>query len=274
MANHIITRRSKALGIIACAITLATAPAVPLGAQSAWSRVPAFPKGCFQKDDTFTRDADRVLDEITQATYKQDEANAAVKAKFDEIDGGTRQSRMMAFLQKDPANAAKYMQDMTAGAAKQQEMVQASSSKGQALRERFRKLQAEHRTEADQVLAFKGKAMEQLEPGGDPAKARAFAAQFDAAYPKLCEKWYTSSSSPFLTYLGELKQFMVDAELPAAEEAVRLDRVNFKIFGIPDAGYASTAELKAVSEYLKVARTIFDLRVVEAWPGSIKPRGR
>jgi hypothetical protein len=139
-----------ALGALAGATLLAA----PLGAQSPWSKVPAFPKGCFQQGDTFARDADKALEELTQATYRQEEANAAVKAKLDEIDAGTRQSRMMTFLQKDPANAAKYMQDMTAGAAKQQ-----------------------------------------------------------------------------------------------------------------------TAELKAVTEYLGAARLIFDLRLVEAWPGGLKPSG-
>ena len=76
------------------------------------ARVPAFPTACYSKDDPFLADLENVMNELQEAIYKQQETNAALKARIDAVPVGQQQSNLIAFMQKDPAAAQKFMQDM------------------------------------------------------------------------------------------------------------------------------------------------------------------
>ena len=86
-----------------------------------------------------------------------------------------------------------------------------------------------------------------------------FAAAYDAAYEKLCGKWWRATS-PFVTWLGELKRHLIDDAIPAENDLVRGQKLQLDVMGIVATGFKSPAELKAVREYLASARKIYQQR--------------
>ena len=68
--------------------------AAPLGAQSAWTKVPRFPNQCYSDKDTFDADIQAARDAMAQAHVRQSDINAALKAKADNLDDATKQSKV------------------------------------------------------------------------------------------------------------------------------------------------------------------------------------
>src|SRR5688572_1746643 len=247
------------------ALLLSIVLVAPLGAQSLWSRVPAFPTACYTKNETFAADVEKARSDLDAAITRQAEVNAAVKAKQQALDMGQQQARMMAFLQKDPVAGRKYMEAVAAG-PEQQTRIAAMSTKRAALQEQWNTAKAEFDTERAALVAMRQKAAEQGESGGSPARARELTIKHNGAYEQHCAKWFRDPKSPFLVYLADLKRFLVEDAIPYGESAERTEPLNFQVFGIPATGYRTTATSDAVKEYLEVAGRVFDPRLAEPMP--------
>src|ERR1041384_7357808 len=90
---------------------------IGLAAQSAWSRVPTLPTNCYQKQDQFFEQSDKEWVDLGTASEQQRATNSALSHQVTTMDPATKQARMMAFMQKDPANAAAFMQQGATDAA-------------------------------------------------------------------------------------------------------------------------------------------------------------
>ena len=95
-----------AASLLACFLVAAA----PASAQDSWGRVPALPTACYN-DDHFFETADTAYQEIAAAYRTQYDMNEAIDHQLKELDGAARQQRLMAFLQKDPINGSKFMQE-------------------------------------------------------------------------------------------------------------------------------------------------------------------
>ena len=229
-------------------------------AQDWWSKVPAFPKACYSKDDTFLADLEKVMNELQEAIYKQEETNSALKAKLDALDAGERQSRMIAFMQKDPVAAQKVMQDMASGPQAADGMKAASETR-EALRKQLQEAEAEWDKASKPLWASLDEFRGESDPAGNPAKARAAAARYNAGYQKLCPSWFAESDSPFLEYLADFKRYVVDEVTPAANDLVKTQTLHFTVFNVSGNGYRTVEDLNGIHEYLKEVWKIFDKRV-------------
>ena len=234
-----------------------------LAAQNPWSQVPELPTACYTNNETFAADVEKARSEVDATITRQDEVNAAVKAKHQALDMGQQQSRMMAFLQKDPVAGRKYMEAVAAAGPDQQARIAAISAKRAALQEQWNTAKAEFDAERATLVTMRQKAAEQGESGGNPARARELIGKHNAAYEQLCAKWFRDPKSPFLVHLADLKRFLVEDAIPYGEAVERTDRLNFQVFGIPATGYRTTATSDAVKEYLEVAGRVFDARLAE-----------
>src|SRR6185295_3871025 len=92
-----MSRFRTAANLFACSLFASA----PLSAQGLWSKVPAFPTACFTQDQ-FYEQAGKAYEETAALYKKQYEANTAIDHQLKELDAATQQSRMMAFMQRDP----------------------------------------------------------------------------------------------------------------------------------------------------------------------------
>jgi hypothetical protein len=247
--------------IAAMTFLLLTLAAHESSAQDWWSKIPAFPTACYTNDDPFLTDLEKVANELQEAIYKQEETNSVLKAKLDALDAGERQSRMIAFMQKDPAAAQKVMQDVAAIGAQAGEEVQALSEKREALKKKLQEAEAEWEKAQKPLWPSLEEYRGESDPAGNPAKARAAAARYDAGYQKLCPSWFAESGSPFLAYLAAFKQHVENEVTPAAHDHVQTQMLHFTVFGVPGDGFRTVDDLKGIHEYLGEVRNVFNKRL-------------
>ena len=102
--------------------------------------------------------------------------------------------------------------------------------------------------------------------GARAAKASVVSEQYNAAYQKLCAKWF-GESSPYWAYMSALKDYHERHAIPLADEGDRTDKAMLDVFDIKYTGYKSVAPLQAVHEYLGAAFAIFQKRDLEPTRG-------
>jgi hypothetical protein len=232
----------------------------PVAAQDPWSRVPPAPTGCYSTGDPFTAQVEKARDDLSALITRQKEVNTAAQAKLDEIDAMAKQQRMMTFLQKDPAKAQKYMQDVAAMGTKEQELINTLAAGKAELEKELAAADTKFKAEQEPLNALLQQARGTAEQS--PDRARPIFAQYNQGYEKLCARWF-SPGSPYLTHLANLKKSQVETTIPLGEEVARLHLVHFEIFAVPRAGYQSTARLEAVHEYLTAYARVYDKRRAE-----------
>ena len=248
---------------VASLLTCSLFASAPVSAQNLWSKVPALPTTCFNQDQFFDQ-AERVYQEVSALARKQTEANAAVGRQLTELDGSTQQARMMAFLQKDPVNAGKFMQDAATAGQRAQELLTDVERKRKALKEQFETLQSQYKADMAKVGPLWTTFQNATDPGSGvgAAKINEYAAAFNSAYDQVCAKWW-KATNPFLSYLADVRKFEVETFIPYEEFTAKGKRQQFDIMGISSAGYRSPGEAEAVAEYLKEAQKIFQLRFAD-----------
>jgi hypothetical protein len=255
-----MTRSAKSLAAVVSSSLLILAS--PIRAQDVWARVPALPKACYTEGETFRDGLMKQIEAVRAESRKQGAINGALDEKLKQLDLGTQQSRMMAFMQKDPSTAQKYMQDVMTSSTKQQQAVAELTAKRTALDEQRDHVEAQYKAEATPLDHLNATHMSETEPGGSVAKAAAAARQYNSEYQKLCAKWWSASDSPFLSYLGALKRFEVEDAIRIEDELARVQKVHFEIFGIPGgAAYKSTASMDAAIEYMNAVDKIYQKRL-------------
>ena len=233
----------------------------PPSAQGLWSKVPPFPTTCFTQDQ-FYEQAGKAYEETLALYKKQYEENAAIDQRLRDLDAATQQSRMMAFMQKDPMNAGKFMQEAAMAGQRAGDMQADVDAKRKALKEQFETLQSQYKADMAKTDPLWTKFVDAQAHGSNatPAKINEYAAAFNAAYEnRVCAKWW-KTTSPFLPYLADFKRFAVESWIPLEEFVANTKRQSLDIMGIPSAGYKSPGEAQAVGEYLREAQKVFQLR--------------
>jgi hypothetical protein len=224
--------------------------------------VPALPTQCFT-DDGFFQTAGNVSHDVVLPAYqRQYDANEAIDKQLQALDAGTKQQRMMAFVQKDPMNAGRFIQESQMGAQRSGEMQTEVDNKRKALAERYKTLEAQYKSEfATTTDPLWTKFMNAQAPGAEVtvAQVKEYAAAFNAAYEKLCAKWWRGET-PFAAYLRDFKTFEMESPIPLAEFGAKTKRQTLDIMGIPSAGYQSVGEQEAVMDYIKEAQKVYQLR--------------
>lgn len=242
------------------ALTVLIALSAPAAAQGPWARLPALPTACYTKSDAFDGDGEKLRLDLDAAIGRQEEVNKSLVAKYASLDMMTQQSRLQAFMMKNPEAAGKYLEDQSNMAARMH--APEIAEKRNASDEKLKTIQAQYVAEAAPLTPLFTRYRDATEPAaGDAGHARIpeYAAAYDAAYERFCGKWW-SATSPFVPWLGELKRLLVDAVIPEEDDMARVQKLQLDVMGIPAAGYKSTAELKAVREYLAAARKIYAQR--------------
>lgn len=252
-------RRSKtALFVISFCI------GAPLAAQDPWARVPAFPTTCYDNETpAFGERISNIRHEIVVVADQQAAINSALKQKLNGLDVATQQSNMMAFMTKNPAKAGAVLQEIALAGQKQQQVLQRIAELTGALREQWNAADAEYARENDALKAIQVEHSKVAPaPGapGDPVRARQIAARYDAEYAKLCAKYLTSASNPFLKYLADFKNYLITEQIPGDDERAKYEKLQFELNGIPSAGFKPNGTYTAVSEYLNGVHKVFSRR--------------
>jgi hypothetical protein len=245
---------------------------IGLAAQSAWSRVPTLPTNCYQKQDQFFDQADKAWVDLGHAEEEQRGVNLALGHQLTVMDPATKQSRMMAFLQKDPAKAAALMQQGSSDAAQLPERQKAAENKKKDLQGRVDALKKQYADESAPLIALRlridAAAEDAMNHGAGVEQRRnviaPLVAQYNGAYERICAKWWSATTSPFVSYLNDFKQYEVELNIPLGDWVAKQEKDQLDLYGVPTTTYKSTAEMLAVREYLQEARTIYGLRLNEA----------
>ena len=230
-------------------------------AQGAWARVPPLPTACYTKGETFYDDNVKAQAELEAAINTQRDLNDGLTLKLKELDLTTQQSRMMAFMTKDPAAAAKYAEDAASFGTRQRDAQARLAEKRQAVEEKLKGIQARYVSDAAPLTPLYKAFQDAADNGSDVGRARiqALATAYDTAYEKLCARWW-AVTSPYVTYLGELKRMLMEVAVPYGDDFTRWQKTQLDIMGIPSSGFKSTAEMQAVKEYLEAARKVYQHR--------------
>ena len=138
---------------------------------------------------------------------------------------------------------------------------QALSEKREALKTQLQEAEAEWQKAMEPHWAALEEFRGESDPAGNPAKARAAAARFNAGYQRLCPSWFAESGSRFLKYLTDFKAYVVDQVTPAANDLVQTQMLHFTISNVPSTGYRTVDDLKGIHDYMTEVREIFSKRV-------------
>ena len=245
--------------VAASALVFSLAPTAPAIEQGLWSKVPAFPTSCYSNDQ-FYEQAGNAYGETLPIYKKQYDANEAIDRELSHLDPAAQQTRIMAFLQKDPMNAGRFMQEAATAGQRAQEIQAEVEGKQKALNARFETLESQYKADmakVDPLWTKFARASNATVP-----HLNELAAAFNTAYEtQVCAKWW-KSSSPFLTYLADFKRYETESWIPYKEFVANGKRKSLDVMGMPSAGYKSPGELEAVMEYLKEAQKVFQLRFV------------
>ena len=91
------------------ALLLLMVVATPLTAQNPWTRVPAFPTTCYTSGDPFPEQLEAAMAANQDAIGRQEQINHGLNDQLKSMDRSAMQSKMMAYMQKNPAGFQAYM---------------------------------------------------------------------------------------------------------------------------------------------------------------------
>lgn len=255
-----MSRSTAALNALACLVTVS----LPLAAQDPWSKVPAFPTACYDNSGQgFHGAVSDIRHELVVAGDKQREINSALREKLANLDVSEQQSRMMAFMMKDPATAGAKMQEIALAGQKQQQALERLAQTHSALAEQLEAAEAQYAVEKaalDAIQVEYSKVAAAAHSPGDPVRAKQIAARYDAEYQKMCAKWLVAESSPLLKYLASKKSLLIKEQIPGEEERASHEMFQLEVNGIPTAGFKSAGVYTAVVAYLDDVTKVFGRR--------------
>ena len=266
--------RSQLLVIVAlvCGTTALPAQAT---ATDPWTKVPAAPTTYF-RDLDFSRRLGDLAVELQDLRRRQEEINTAITVEYQKLGPMEIVNRMNAFMMKDPQKAMKMMeaQQSTAtqlkpgaiDAAKRernaefeqlraafQAEMEAAAKPYQAQREEIRKTGTVS-VMAGADWAFKTKAAEtayneQIDKENADISARSAA-------------WF-GPSGKFTAWLANYRATVIDPMARGEEGIDGLKVAQFAMMETPGGAFRSTAQMKAVRDYLEEMRKVWDLRIVK-----------
>ena len=251
--------------VAASALALSSAASAPAFEPNLWGKVPAFPTSCYSNDQFYSQ-AQIAYDETLPIYKRQYDANEAMDKELSRLDPAAQQTRIMAFLQRDPVNGGRFMQEAAMAGQRAQEIQSEVEGKQQALKSQFETLQSQYKADMAKVDPLWSKFTSAS--NATVAQLNDLATAFNNAYEtQVCAKWW-KSSSPFLAYLADFKRYETESWIPYKEFVANGKRKSLDVMGMPSAGYKSPGESEAVMEYLKETQKVFQLRFMA--PGQIR----
>jgi hypothetical protein len=224
--------------------------------QDPWSRVPPLPQSCYDANPGFVQQLQNISHELTVEMDRQAGINSEITQKSINMDMTEKQQKMMAFMQKNPTEAGKMMQDIAMAGQKSGQDVERLKERTQAFDEQLKSAEKLYATDNAVLDGIQKKYLD----AENLALARQLAAQYNTEYEKLCAKWLKSESSPLLKYLADYKRYLVEEQIPMDEERAQWAKKEFTLYGVPSTGYKSTAVPKAVTDYLGAMITVYGRR--------------
>ena len=256
-----MTARRRALPVLAL-----LAAATPLEAQDPWSMAPALPSACYAKEDNFGEELERAKAALEVASHQRAQTNPSLKRIF--ADPATLQQRLMAAMQKNPAQAAEIMKSMQQmGTAERQASVAALGQEQIRFDEKKTKLKAAFQAEKDAMLGpiyvrIKQHLCELGCTAADGAIVRAGWIEYNKQYETvLCPRWF-GQNIPAL--LAEYRAYLVNDFIPKGLEGEAAVRRQLELFGVSAQEYQPVAGLNGVVAYLRFALDLFNERRSEA----------
>ncbi len=232
----------------------------PLSAQSAWTKAPPLPKGCYRGQglDTFDADVDKARTSLEADIETQEQINKRLRDQVFNMDPATLNQRMMAVMQKDPAKAPEIMQAMQSmGTPQGQSGVMGAETERSDFDARKKKLMADFDADSKAVLG----PSYQRTFDGTAAQRAAARAEYNRQYETVvCPRWF-GKQVPDL--LASYRTFLVEQQIPARAEAEATGARMFELFEIPAKDFRPLAEQKAVLDYVRYASDLFLLRFLE-----------
>jgi len=235
-----------------------------LAAQDPWSRVPAFPTSCYDTGNPgFLEMLSSFRHEVVAAADRQTAINSALRQKLIDMDPSEKQSKMMAFMMKNPTEAGQMMQDIAAAGQQSNQFMEQFLQKKAALDEQLNSAESLYlkaKAPLDAVLQQWNAAQPDHGKPRNPVLSRQLAARYDAEYEHLCAKWLRADSSPLLKYLSDLKAFQISEQIPGELERERHLKREFDLYGVAHGTLKSTAAQQAVLDYVTAMTTVFRRR--------------
>ena len=236
--------------------------APPLAGQDPWAKVPAFPTTCYDDGSYGTR-LSNLRHELTTEADAQNSINSEIRQKSIDMDPMVKQQKMMAFLQKNPAEAGPMMQGIAMAGQKSAQDVERLSSRTKAMDEQLKAAEDQYKTEfapLNEIHKKYNANMPEHGNPGNPALVRQYGEQYNAGYERLCAKWLTTPSSPLLKYLSDYKTFLTEEKVAAGLERAQWEKKEFDLYGVPSANFKPTAAHSAVGDYLDAMHKVFARR--------------
>ena len=240
--------------------------AAPLVAQDPWAKAPALPTACYAKEDAFGEALEKAKTELEEASHQRNQTNPSLKKIF--ADPATLQQRLMAAMQRNPAQAAEIMKSMQQmGTAESQASVAALGQEQIRFDEKKTKLKADYQAERGALLGPIHVRIRQhtTELGGtaaDGAIVKAGWIEYNKQYETvLCPRWF-GQDIPAL--LAEYREYLVNDFIPKGLEGEAAVRRQLELFGVSAQEYRPVAGLNGVVAYLRFALDLFNERRSEA----------
>jgi len=266
--------------LVAASLAQAAAPVAP----SPWAQVPAFPTSCYSSKDDFVDKIAAAREVVAGEIDQRRQANNELYERAKEADSGddeTRRARMQAMMMKDPQATMKMMQGIQGAGNAMNAAAPADNANQQKLDRELKDLQTQYRAAlANAVAPVQARIVKRFQPDGsgrqgflanfgqgyadaDFADYAALNQQWNAEHEKACAPWF-QASGPFHAWLKRYHDHLVQDHIPSAE---KLEQQGYEframMAGSPPGSIQPTAQLEAVSDYLKRAEEIFNSRPLE-----------
>jgi hypothetical protein len=269
--------RSQVFVFAIAAMSSASALAAQTPAPDPWKKVPATPT-TYLADMDFSRKLEDVSTEVGDAHRKQTEINIDIEAKYGKLDMMEISQRMQAFMAKDPQKAMKMMQAQANAASVMTSDIRSGDEAKTERNAEFEKLSAAFRADMEAAAKpFRAKREEIKKTGTVPvnehgsvswafktkAAETAYNEQVDKENAEISARsvaWF-GPGGKFTAWLASYRATVLDPNARAEEANDEIKTAQFAIMETPSAAFRSTAQLKAVREYLEVMGKVYDLRI-------------
>jgi hypothetical protein len=267
----------KNIGTVAVMMLGSATIAASQSAPNPWNKVPAAPTTYFADRD-FSVKLENVSTEIDNAKRQQDEINNDIETKYGKMDMQEKMSRMQAFMMKDPQKAMKMMQAQQAAATQITSDVMSGDEAKTERNAEFEKLSVAFKAEMEAAAKpFRAKREEirktgtvaLLQHGNDlwafktKAAETAYNEQVDKENAEISARsaaWF-GPGGKFTAWLASYRATVLDPNARAEEANDEIKTAQMAIMETPSAAFRSTAQLKAVREYLEVMGKVYGLRI-------------
>jgi hypothetical protein len=263
------------IGAVAVMILVSATIAPSQSAANPWNNVPAAPTTYFADRDFSVKLHDLAV-EVGEDHRKQTEINIDIETKFGNMDMQEKMQRMQAFMAKDPQKAMKMMQAQQAAATQIRSDVTSGDEARTERNSEFEKLSAAFKAEMEAAAKpFRAKR-EEIKKTGTVLRFEGAAWTFktkeaETAYNEQVDKenaeisarsaaWF-GPGGKFTAWLASYRATVLDPNVRAEEANDEIKTAQMAIMETPSAAFRSTAQLKAVREYLEMMGKVYDLRL-------------